>query len=275
MKAAFVDIDGARTRYLHEGDGPPLLMLQGVGLSGDIFIRNIDVLARRFRVVAPDFPGHGFSDSIDFKGGPPQPATVRHLNKLVDRLGFERYSIVGSSYGGLIAALMWFDRPTRVDRLVIAGSGAVFHPPDEQEATLRGAYGNAVATLGDPTLETCRRRMANICFSPTSVASEILPLQLTSYALPDRLEAYRETLSGLIETVTSVEHRVYSRLEHLAARTLTIVGREDIRAKWELHRDGCRRMPSADCVIFEQCGHLPYMEHPDRFNGLVAEFLSG
>ena len=59
MKIKFADIDGIRTRYLHEGDGPPLLLIHPVGTSGDMFCRNIDVLAKDFTVVAPDVLGHG------------------------------------------------------------------------------------------------------------------------------------------------------------------------------------------------------------------------
>ena len=260
---------------LYGGAGPAVFLLHGVGVGGSTFCRNIDELGGRYTVYAPDMLGHGFTDAMDFKGGPPQPATVRHLGLLADRLGVERYSIGGSSYGGLIAALMWFDRPKRVDNLILIGTGAVFHPADEQERTLRNAAANASQAMGDPTLESCRRRLGAICHDSRSVPEEILLEQLTSYALPDRFEAYKATIAGLIATCASPEHRVYTRLEQLTARTLILTGREDIRAKWQLHVEGRKRMPNARLAIFEKCGHLPYLEHPQAFNAAVAAFLSG
>ena len=275
MRARFLDVDGVRTRVLHGGAGPALFLLHGVGVSGDTFIRNIDPLGERYSVYAPDMLGHGFTDAVAFKDGPPQVATVRHLDRLADRLGIERYSVGGSSYGGLIAALMWFERPTRVQNLILIGTGAVFHPADEQEQTLRNAAANASQALADPTIESCRKRLGAICYDPRSVPEEILPVQLTSYALPDRFDAYKETIAGLIATSSSTEHRVYTRLEQLRARTLILTGREDIRAKWALHVEGRKRMPNARLLIFEQCGHLPYIEHPEAFNQAVDGFLAG
>ena len=260
---------------LYGGRGPALILLHGVGVSGSTFYRNIDELGARFTVYAPDMLGHGFTDAVDFKGGPPQPATVRHLGLLADKLELERYSIGGSSYGGLIAALMWFDRPKRVENLILIGTGAVFHPGEEQERTLRGAAANASQAMGDPTLESCRKRLAAICYDPASVPQEILLEQLTSYALPDRFDAYKATIAGLIATCSSTEHRVYTRLEQITARTLILTGREDIRAKVALHVEGRKRMPNARLAILEKCGHLPYIEHPAEFNRLVDTFLSG
>ncbi len=260
---------------LYGGSGPALLLLHGVGVSGSTFFRNIDELGRRFTVYAPDMLGHGFTDALDFKGGPPQPATVRHLGRLADRLGVERYSIGGSSYGALIAALMWFDRPERVDNLILIGSGAVFHPADEQEKTLRNAAANASQAMGDPSLESCRKRLGAICHDPRAVPEEILLDQLTSYALPDRFDAYKATIAGLIATCASPEHRVYTRLEQIKARTLILTGREDIRAKCELHVEGRKRIPDARLLILEKCGHLPYLEHPRAFNAAVEAFLAG
>jgi pimeloyl-ACP methyl ester carboxylesterase len=83
--------------------------------------------------------------------------------------------------------------------------------------------------------------------------------------------AFAATIEGLM--ASTPDDRVYERLETIATPTLVITGREDIRADWRLHEAGCRRMPDARCVVLDACGHLPSMEHPDRFNELVLDFL--
>jgi 2-hydroxy-6-oxonona-2,4-dienedioate hydrolase len=274
MRARFIDVGGVRTRFLHAGSGPAVILLHGVGVSGDTFFRNIDELAQGRSIYAPDMLGHGFTDAVTFTGGPQVP-TVQHLGQLADALGLERYSVIGSSYGALIAALMWFDRPSRVDNLVLVGSGSCFHPAEEQRETLRAALANATQALADPTMASCRARLAAICHDPNSVAEEILLTQLTSYALPDRFDAYKATVAGLIDTVDSDELRILSRLEQLTARTLILVGRNDIRADWRRHVEARQRMPNARLSISENCGHLPYMEHPAAFNETVGAFLGG
>jgi pimeloyl-ACP methyl ester carboxylesterase len=275
MRVRFLDVGGIKTRFLQAGEGPALFLLHGVGISGDIFLRNLESLGRTHTVYAPDMLGHGFTDAVDFAGGPPQPRTVRHLGELADALGVEQYSVAGSSYGALIAALMWFDRPARVDALVLVGSGSVFHPAEEQQRTLRAAALNATQAMGDPTLDSCRKRLAAISYDPSSVPEEMLLVQLTSYAEPDRFPAYKATISGLIDSAASPEHRVFTRLEQLRARALIICGRDDVRANWKLHVEGRRRMPNARISLFERCGHLPMTEHPQEFNELVAAFLGG
>lgn len=273
MRATLIDIDGIRTRYLHEGSGPALLLLHGLGVSGDTWIRNIDALGQHFAVYAPDMLGHGFTDPADLKGSPPQPHIVAHLRKLVDRLGLERYSVAGSSFGGLIAALMYFDDPQRVEKLIIIGSGSAFHPEDEQARTLRDAFQNAMSAIQSPTLETCRQRLANICYDPASVPEEILLTQLTAYALPHAVHAYEQTARGLMNTERSRPHRIIHRLGEIKTPTLIITGREDVRASWARAAEAQRQIPDAELVIFEKCGHLPYIEYPERFNEAVRAFL--
>ena len=275
MRIRFVDVDGVRTRVLFAGQGPAVFLLHGVGVSGDTFIRNLDALGEKFTAYAPDMLGHGFTDAVDFKGEPPQHRIARHVGRMADALGVEHYSVGGSSFGALIAALMYFERPKRVDSLILIGSGSVFHPADEQEKTLRAAFANGSQAMGDPTLDSCRKRMATICHDPASVAEEILPVQLTSYALPDRIAAYKATIDGVIASLGAPENRVLSRLEQIGVRTLILTGREDIRAQWALHVEGRKRIPKARLVIVEKCGHLPYMEHPAAFNETVGAFLAG
>jgi pimeloyl-ACP methyl ester carboxylesterase len=271
MKARFVG-NGVKTRVLHEGTGAALIMLHPIGHSADLFVRNIDALARDAFVAAVDLPGHGFSDRIAF-GAPPQLATARHVLAVADALGLQQFSVLGSSYGALVAALMWFAAPERIDRVILVGSGSVFHPPAEQAGVLRQVQANGTSAMADPSLNSCRQRLANICYRPESVPEEILPVQLTSYALADRLAAYEETLAGVIASAAAPEAWVYERLEALSAPALVITGREDIRARWKMHEEGCRRLPRAELEIFEQCGHVPFLEHPERFNTRVRTFL--
>jgi pimeloyl-ACP methyl ester carboxylesterase len=272
MRARFVS-GKARTRILFEGTGKPLVLIHPIGFSADLFIRNIDVLAEHRRVIAIDLPGHGFSDRLAFGALPPQLASARHLLSVADELGLENFDVLGSSYGALVAALLCFEAPGRVDSLTLVGTGSVFHPPEQQAAVLRQVYANGSSAMDNPSLISCRARLENICFSPTAVPDEILPVQLTSYAIEDRLAAYQETVSSLIVSCENNEAQVFNRLEEIAVPTLVITGRDDVRARWKLHEEGSTRIPNCRFEIFEQCGHLPYLESPKQFNSLVDEML--
>ncbi|MBM3510250.1 MAG: alpha/beta hydrolase [Alphaproteobacteria bacterium] len=275
MKCKIIDIDGIQTRYLYGGSGPLLLLLHPVGTSGDMFCRNIDVLAKDFTVVAPDVLGHGFTGMVDLKGGPPQPAVIDHLGKLVDRLGFTSFCVGGNSYGGLLSPLMYFARPHQVKKIIMIGSASTFHPPDEINATLKNTFANALTAMQNPSWASCVKRLANIVHDPASVPLEVIPIQLTTYAYPDRVDAFKQTLLGMMAAADSKTVRVYHRLEEIKAPTLVICGRNDIRANWQWHEKGVARMPNARLEVFENCGHLPQSEHPDRLNRLIREFILG
>lgn len=273
MRVRFADLRGVRTRFLVAGEGLPLVLLHGVGMSGDIFVRNFAPLAECCTVYAPDMLGHGFTDSVAFANAVPQRAMAEHVNALADELGLDRYVIGGTSFGALVAALAYISRPERVAGLVLIGSGSCFHTAEDQANTLRAAAANAAGAMGDPTLQSCRNRLAAIVFDPATIADEILLVQLTSYALPDRFAAYRETIERSIATMNDEGSRILDRLESLDVPTLIITGRDDIRANWESHVSARDRMPQATLEIYENTGHMPFMEQPDQFNRDVRAFI--
>jgi len=274
VKANIKSIDGVETRILSAGDGPPLFLLHGVGLSADCFVKNIDPLAQRFSVIAPDLLGHGFTAAVDYRGVAPQVEMARHVLGVADALGLGQFSVAGSSFGALVAALIYFMRADTVDKLVLIGSGSVFHSTEDQRRTLTASQANGVAAMSNPTLAGCRQRLANIVYSATCIPDEMLLAQLTAYAYPDRIGAYRDTISGAIASLDDPEARVISRLEHLGPDTLVIVGRNDMRADWNAHASGVKRMPRAALEIYDDCGHLPFLEHPNLFNSQVDAFLA-
>jgi 2-hydroxy-6-oxonona-2,4-dienedioate hydrolase len=275
VKIKFANIGGINTRYICEGEGPTLVLIHGVGHSADVFYRNIDALARDYFVIAPDLPGHGFTERMDLDGGAPQPLFVHQLELLLDELGIGTYSVLGSSFGGLLACLMTLSRPSRVHDLIVVGSGGAFHSSDEQRQTLQKVLANASGAMSEPTLESCRSRLAAICYDPNTVAEEILLTQLTSYGLGDRFEAFKSTISGYLASLDSEDCRVYGRLEAIKSRTMIITGRQDSRASVESHVQAKERIAGAELVILDSCGHLPYMEHVGTFNRIVLEFLRG
>jgi 2-hydroxy-6-oxonona-2,4-dienedioate hydrolase len=275
MEIRFVDISGVRTRCLLAGspDAYPLVLLHGYGGTADVWFRNIDVLGREFRVVAPDMIGSGFTDPVDTRGRPPQAETVRHLCGLADQLGLERFCAVGTSYGGLIGALMHFAMPERVDRLVFVGSGSAFNDDDRLAATYRNVRDIFVPLLKSPSLETCREFMRKQCVDPASLPEEILPVMVTAYAQPWMRASVESGLAGLLRLTESRPWQIRHRLEEITASSLLVWGRGDKGAPVESAAEAARRMPRARLVVFEKSAHKPMYEEPDRFNRALDDFI--
>ena len=264
MKISFADIDGVKTRFYHEGSGPALLLIHGLGGTGDMCDPQYRRPGREPHCLRPRSVGPWLHRCGRLQGraasglqGPPPRQAARPCRR-------RRFSVGGSSYGALLSALVYFDRPDQVDKLILIGSGSTFHTAEETKKTIQAAAANAATAMVDPTLESVRNRLCNILHDPASVPEELVHAQLTSYAYPDRIDAYKRTADGLLATADSEEFRVYSRLEEIAVPTLVITGREDIRASWERAQEGSKRILNCDFHIFEKCGHLPMSEHPGQ-----------
>ncbi len=114
---------GVATALLEGGDGPPLVLLHGQGGWAAGWLPIIPDLVRTHRIVAPDLPGLGASETPD---GPPDTATVlAWLDELIDATCAAPPVLVGASLGGSIAARFAADHSQRLDRLVLVDTGCL------------------------------------------------------------------------------------------------------------------------------------------------------
>lgn len=234
MRVTFADIDGVRTRYLYAGDGPPLLLLHGVGMSADCFLRNIHPLASRFSVFVPDLLGHGFTDAADLSGGAAQIAMAKHIVQLADGLGLGSFSALIVRRAGCGDDL--FRTAGAGEKVGICRNWIYIQPGRRaKEDVARAAAANGMTAMADPTLESCGTRASNIVYDPSVIPAELIWLQLTVYALPGRLAAYKEAIESCIVHLEDASTRVFDRLEQIACPTKVIVDRDDIRADWRWH----------------------------------------
>jgi pimeloyl-ACP methyl ester carboxylesterase len=115
-----IDCNGLTVHYQQSGSGPDVVLIHGV--TGDLSIwflcRAMQVLGETHRVTAYDLRGHGYTDA------PPSGYTsadhAADLFALMDRVGIERASLVGHSFGGVIALHAAVLEPERVDAVVLS-----------------------------------------------------------------------------------------------------------------------------------------------------------
>ena len=129
----YLEVDGRRIHYLDYGNGPPLLLLHGGGAGSAIWFRQIEVLARTRRVIAPDHPVFGLSSQEPYQS-PLTGSLLRYLTGFMDALGLDRVDAVGLSMGAQAALATALAGTGRLDRLVVIdGAGRCCwpgrHPP--------------------------------------------------------------------------------------------------------------------------------------------------
>jgi pimeloyl-ACP methyl ester carboxylesterase len=104
--------------FTERGSGPPLLLVHGLMVTGEMFAPVIEHFATRHCVIVPDLRGHGRSRGLP----PPYTAAqlASDLSRLLDHLGIDSAAVLGYSQGGAIAQQLVLDDPKRCNRLVLA-----------------------------------------------------------------------------------------------------------------------------------------------------------
>src|SRR5580693_9150759 len=122
-----VEADGVRIFYREAGpaDGPVVLLLHGFPSSSHMFRELIPRLATRYRVIAPDFPGFGFTTVPDARNDKYSfDAIANTMLAFVDALGLKRYALYVFDYGAPVGFRLAVARPERVAAIISQNGNA-------------------------------------------------------------------------------------------------------------------------------------------------------
>lgn len=248
--------------WYEQGDGPPLLLIHGLGYAGSWgWGPVLEPLARTFRVIRYDNRGIGGSDR------PPGPYTARMMAEdavsVLDETGVARAHVVGTSLGGMIAQELALAHPERVERLVLActspgGPNAVPMP----EKTVR----LITQPLDLPPDERFRVFVRNALSEPYDEAM-VEEIREHRMAEAQPLEAWQA------QAAAGVGHDAFDRVGEIAAPTLVVTGTADEVVDARNSDLLAERIPGARLERFEGAGHLFFWQEPERFVALLEDFL--
>lgn len=268
----FAEVDGVRVHYQEAGasSAPPVLLIHGFTASNFVWSDVLLPIAESgFHVIAPDLIGFGFSEkpkdydyTID--------SQARMIMRLMDRLGIPRAILVGSSYGGAVAAICALDYPERVERLVLVD--AVTNDQAKNQLLLRLAVSPLIGDLISPLLlssqSVMRWRMKTI-YAPEN----------THLFEEKRLRAHHRPLrasSTQRAALTSLRRwraeRIEREAESIQQPTLLVWGENDQDIPLANGRRLFELMPNARLIVFYHCGHMPMEEFPREFTEVLVDF---
>lgn len=267
---------GARSLHVDEfGAGLPVLMLHGggPGASGlSNYARNVDALARQFRVLVPDLPGYGRSTKGVDADDPFGDLAAAMLG-LLDALEIERAHLVGNSLGGACALRLALEAPQRVGRLVLMGPGGVGiaqSKPTEGLMRLLGYYAGE-----GPSFEKLRAFICdNLVHDASGVGEDLLRERYAASIDPEVLANPPLRLPKDLAAFKRLDFLLDPRLARLANPTLVMWGSEDKvnppAGAAALHQ----ALPACDTVLFSRTGHWVQWERAAEFNAFVSGFLA-
>ncbi len=267
----FIEVDGLRVHYQEAGksDSPVVILIHGFASSNLVWSKVLlELAAAGFRVIAPDLLGYGYSDK------PKQlHYTITRQSQMVvsfmRELEIDTAVMVGSSYGGAVAATVALDHPELVDKLVLVGAVTNNRPTRYMLMRLFGSpiIGDILSPLLVGSRRLLRRRMKRV-YDRHSWAMDEKRVDARHIPLRTR-GAHR----AIIRTVRRWDAERVSRDAHTMTRpTLILWGENDREVSVEDGRRIHDQIPGSRLFVFRECGHLPHEEYPEEFVELVAEF---
>ena len=169
--------NGIRTNYLEAGSGEPVVLVHGSGPGVTAYANwnlTIPVLAERYRVLAPDMVGFGYTDrpdGIDYN----VQTWADQIVGFLDALDIPRASLVGNSFGGAIALRLATQHHDRVNKLILMGAVGV---PFEITEGLDTAWGYT------PSVENMKRMLDVFAFSRKLVTDELAEVRYKASIQP-------------------------------------------------------------------------------------------
>ena len=264
-------VDGRRVRCRISGDGPPVVLLHGIGRTLDDFTALHTALARDHLVLAVDLPGHGGSAPLD--GPHTLPALAAAVARFLDAAGVTGPAhLVGNSLGGAVAMRLAADEPRRVASLALLNSAGFGR---EVTVALRLLAVRPLARLllrPDPRI--IRRTERAIFYDPAYVTEERLATALAVARQPHAARVMRELVRDL-GTWRGVRPQwradLLDAVAALGLPTLLVWGERDLVLP-AVHLAYARtRLPDARSHLFRDTGHMPQIERTAEVEALLRE----
>ena len=260
-----------RTHYIVAGEGPPLVLLHGLGASVVAWRDNIAPLAERFTVYAVDIPGHGDSEHPNIRYTLEE--AVSFTAGFLDGVGAPSAALVGNSMGGLIALRTALAFPARVSHLVLVDTAGFGR---EVSVFVRLA---SLPLLGrvieSGSVRGTRAVLRQVLADPTLVTPELVEEFARVRSMPGAKDAVLKVLRhGVGVAGVRRKHRLLDRLRDLTMPLLTVWGEDDHIFPVAHAYAAARYAPDARLEVFSGCGHWPMMERADAFNALLTDFLT-
>jgi 4,5:9,10-diseco-3-hydroxy-5,9,17-trioxoandrosta-1(10),2-diene-4-oate hydrolase len=252
-----------QTSYLEAGGGPPLLLVHGASGGAVNWYKVIGLLSERFHVIAPDVVGFGESDKPS--GAYDRPFYAAWLLSFVDALALQDTYLVGSSQGGAISLQFAHDHPHRVRKLVQLNAGATgnWDPENKMPAFLQMMFLHAY-----PTRWMMRHLCKYMVYSMASFDEALVDYFYGVLKMPGARNWFWEGRGSAVAPMPKDE------LAEVTTETLLLWGEADPMFPLSAAQAAFSVMPNARLETFPKCGHLPYLDVPEKLvKALSAYFL--
>lgn len=280
-KTNYFDVDGARLFVRLVGSGDPLLIVHGgPGMSHDYLAPQfIELLANDYQLIFYDQRASGRSSGVDDTTRLTMSQFVKDLEILRRQLNYNQISILGHSFGGLLAMYYTISYPDHVNKLLLIDSSPASWELNfpyfrktiaERQTEMDKKELSSIKEKADfGTNPDLMERYMKIFFKPffsDPSLSQTLVLGINE----DWLVNYNVTGKFIWKDLGNYD--IHDKLRSVNSSTLIIHGEKDV-ISIEGPKAIFRQLPNSKLVIMKDVGHFPYMEKPRAFRNTVRRFL--
>lgn len=266
MKSGFAAINNAQIYYEVSGEGAPLVMIHAGVADRRQWNNEFAFFARNHQVIRYDMRGYGKSEPVDGEF-----SHMADLISLLDTLELhEPLVLMGCSMGGGLAMDFALTQPSRAKALIMVGSA----PSGlELDVPKPAKFAEAEKAFEAGDLDQVAEIETQIWFDGTGRTPEQVNQEMRKLCYEMNRIALSHEVRELGKRLPNTSAPAFDRLTDLKIPVLVIVGAHDtpfIRAAADYMVE---KIPSARKVIIENAAHLPNMDQPQEFEGIVTTFL--
>jgi len=257
-----VDIGDAEIYYEETGDGPPLMLVPGLGGGGAFWTPQVAEFAKFFRVIIHDHRGAGQSTHSLIEYSVDQMAA--DALALMDALGIDSAHYVGHSTGGAMGQTIAQDHPERLQSLVLSATWA------GQDAYFRRCFETRKQILVELGLESYSRASTLVLMPPWWIAENDSLIAEQS----QRLAVNNPPLEVMISRIDAImKYDRRAGLADIGAPTLVICARDDAVTPVHLSNELAETIPGAEQIVLDRGGHFAPIILSGDYNPPVLDFL--
>lgn len=237
-------------KFVDEGNGRVLLLLHGLFGALSNWEGVVDRFSKHFRVVIPMLPIYEMpikEAGLDGLRG--------FLEDFVSFKGLENMVIMGNSLGGHIALMYTLKNEGKVSHLILTGSSGLFEDSMGGSYPKRGNY------------EYVKERVAYTFYNPNVATKELVD------EVFDTTRNIPKCMRIVAIAKSAQRNNLASEIMGIKVPTLLVWGLNDTITPPMVAHEFNRLIPNSELRFIDKCCHAPMMEHPDKFNEIVEEFL--
>ena len=244
-------VEEASFRYVEAGEGQPIIILHGLmgGLSNFEGVMNC-FSPKGYRVIIPELPVYTL---------PVLNTSVKSLSEFlhdfIKHKGLKDVILLGNSLGGHVGLLYTKNHSDFVKGLVITGSSGLYENNLGDGYPKRGDY------------EYIKKKSQDVFYDPKVATKEIDDEVFESVNYRNKL------IRTLALAKSAIRHNMAKELPKMKTPTAIIWGEDDSVTPPNVAEEFNQLLPYSNLYWIEKCGHAPMMEHPDRFNEILEEWL--